>query len=52
MTIPRFREHAHYNPDETSLPADEVIVIVALHVVLNGGLQVPNPLEGQLEVSL
>lgn len=30
------------------LPVDKVLVLVALHLILNGGLQVPNAFEGQL----
>lgn len=34
------------------LPVDKVLILIALHLILNGGLQVPNALECQLEVSL
>lgn len=41
-------------PPETLhlLPVDKVLILIALHLILNGGLQVPNALECQLEVSL
>lgn len=41
-------------PPETLhlLPVDKVLILITLHLILNGGLQVPNALECQLEVSL
>jgi len=43
--------HTHAHTSSRS-PVNEVIVVVGLHVVLDGGLQVSDPLEGQLQVHL
>lgn len=34
------------------LPVDQIFIIIALHFVLDGRLEVTDPLEGQLEVRL
>lgn len=34
------------------LPVDEIFIVIALHLVLDGCLQVTDPFEGQLEVGL
>lgn len=33
-------------------PVDEVLFLITLHLVLNGGLQVPDALERQFQISL
>lgn len=35
-----------------SVPVDEVFIVVTLHLVLDGCLQVTDPFEGQLKVRL
>lgn len=35
-------------PERPLLPVDKVLILIALHLILNGGLQVPDALEGQL----
>lgn len=32
---------------EAPSPGDEVLILIALHLILDGGLQVPNALECQ-----
>lgn len=34
-------------PQRPLLPVDEVLILIALHLILNGGLQVPDALECQ-----
>ena len=34
------------------IPVDEVLVVIALHLILDGGLQVADPFEGQLQICL
>lgn len=34
-------------PQRPLLPIDEVLILIALHLILNGGLQVPDALECQ-----
>lgn len=52
--IPLFKWPLHHWKCRTPhlLPVDKVLILIALHLILNGGLQVPNALECQLEVSL
>lgn len=34
------------------VPVDQILIVITLHFILNGRLEVANPLEGQLEVRL